>query len=203
MSRFCTDRPPFSTSGLWLGVAVLFLSACGTTMTTRQSGFLTDYQRLSPVSAKGERSLKTPVALNPARTAITAVEWRVKNDGLSPQERTALLAALRTDLQHQLELLPQSPDGRPAEVRAAITDVSTVSPSLNVLSTAMFAAPLERGGAAVEIEAVETGSHRQLAALSLGYYAPLSDLKARYSKLAPAQIALDKAADDFGPLLHP
>ncbi|XBS69794.1 hypothetical protein ABK905_26515 [Acerihabitans sp. KWT182] len=72
-----------------------------------------------------------------------------------------------------------------------------------MLSTAMFAAPLERGGAAVEIEAVETGDRQQLAALSLGYYAPMSDLKARFSKLAPAEIALNKAANDFGPLMHP
>ncbi|WP_213993570.1 DUF3313 family protein [Sodalis sp. dw_96] len=203
MSQFCQDRYRYFIPRLWLGVAVLFLSACGTNMATKQSGFLSDYHRLSPASGDGGRWLKTPVTLDPAHTVVTQVEWRAKNDGLSPEERTALLSALRTDLQRQLDRLPPSSDGRPAEVRAAITDVSTVSPSLNVLSTAMFAAPLERGGAAIEIEALEAGNHRQLAALSLGYYAPMSDLKARFSKLASAQIALDKAAGDFGPLLHP
>ncbi len=197
------DKSLFFIPGLWLGAAVLFLSACSTTMPTKQSGFLSDYHRLTPMSADGGRSLKTTVALDPAHTIITQVQWRAKNDGLSPVERTALLNMLRADLQKQLDKLPASSDGRSVEVRAAITDVSTVSPSLNVLSTALFAAPLDRGGAAVEIEAVERGSQKQLAALSLGYYEPISDMKARFSKLAPAPIALDKASDDFGPLLHP
>jgi len=203
MRQCIPHKPLYFTAGLWAGVAVLLLSACSTTMATKQSGFLSDYHRLSPVSGEGSRSLKTPVALDPAHTVITTVEWRVKDDGLSPAERSILLNALRADLQKQLDRLPVVAAGRPAEIRAAITDVSTVSPSLNVLSTAMFAAPLERGGAVVEIEAVEIDNHQQLAALSLGYYAPMSDLKARFSKLAPAQIALDKAADEFGPLLHP
>ncbi len=203
MREFFPDKPLFYIPGLWLGAAVLFLSACGTIMPTKQSGFLSDYRRLTPMPADGGRLLKTTVALDPAHTIITQVQWRAEKEGLSPAERTALLDTLRADLQKQLDKLPASASGRSVEVRAAITDVSTVSPSLNVLSTALFAAPLDRGGAAVEIEAVETGSRQQLAALSLGYYAPISDIKARFSKLAPAQIALDKASDDFGPLLHP
>jgi hypothetical protein len=62
--------------------------------------------------------------------------------------------------------------------------------------------PLDRGGAAVEIEAVDPQTGRQLAAMTQGYFAPLSELKARFSKLAPAEIALRKAAADFVPLMN-
>lgn len=203
MHSYCPRSPALFAGKLWLAFAILFLSACSTRMPTRQSGFLSDYHRLSPAADNKGQVLKTPVPLDPAHTVITEVEWRVGNDSLSPAERTALLGTLRAGLQSQLARLPAAPEGRQADIRAAITDISTVSPSLNVMSTAMFAVPLDRGGAAVEIEAVDHENHQQLAALNLGYYPPITDLQARFSKLAPARIALDKASGEFGPLLRP
>ncbi len=41
----------------------------------------------------------------------------------------------------------------------------------------------------------------QVAALRQGYFSPLSDLRARFSKFAPAEIALKKNAHDFRQLL--
>ncbi|HEY0211626.1 DUF3313 family protein [Acerihabitans sp.] len=184
--------------------AALLLTACGTTMPTKPSGFLSSYERLTASPDGGQRTLRTPYALDPAHTFITSVEWRVKSsNNLSLEERTRLLDALRAGLQAQINRLPATAGGRPAEVRAAITDIATVSASLNVLSVAMFAAPLDRGGASVEIEALDSGTHQQLAALNMGYFAPLGDFKARFSALAPAAIALDKACVEFGPLLRP
>lgn len=203
MSDVFRKKPIYLATKLGVGFAILLLSACSTNMATKQSGFLSDYSHLAPPLKDGQKSFKTAVSIDPAHTTVTAVEWRVKNDHLSPAERAELLKALRVDLQEQLLHLPLSPDGRPAEVRAAITDISTVSPALNVLSAAMIAVPLDRGGAAVEIEALDSGTHQQLAALSQGYYAPMSDVKARFSKLAPARIAIDKVSADFGPLIRP
>jgi hypothetical protein len=197
------EKPNCLATKIGIGFAILLLSACSTNMATKQSGFLSDYSRLSPPLKDGQKSLKTTVSIDPAHTTVTAVEWRVKNDSLSPEERAELLKALKVDLQEQLLHLPPSPNSRPAEVRAAITDISTVSPSLNVLSAALIAVPLDRGGAAVEIEAIDSGTHQQLAALSQGYYAPMSEVKARFSKLASARIAIDKVSADFGPLIHP
>jgi hypothetical protein len=71
------------------------------------------------------------------------------------------------------------------------------------VSTLLLSVPLDRGGAAVEIEAVDPQTGRQLAALRWGYFAPLSDITARFSKLAPAEIAVRKAAVDFVSLLNP
>lgn len=184
-------------------VAVLLLSACGTTMPTKTSGFLGSYDRLAPSPDGSMRVLRTPTALDPAHTVVSTVEWRVtSSNSLSRQEKTRLLNELRAGLQAQVNRLPAAAQGRPAEIRAAITDIATVSPSLNVLSVAMFATPLDRGGAAVEIEALDAGTKQQLAALSMGYFAPLNDFKARFSALASAAIALDKESAQFGPLLH-
>jgi hypothetical protein len=71
------------------------------------------------------------------------------------------------------------------------------------VGTLLLIGPLDRGGAAVEIEAIDPQTGRQLAALRLGYFAPLSELKARFSKLAPAELAVRKAAADFAALLKP
>ena len=96
-----------------------------------------------------------------------------------------------------------APQGRPVVVRAAITRVETVSPALNAVSALLFVVPLDRGGAAVDVEALDPGTGRQLAALTMGYFAPLSELKSHFNKLAPARLALHKAANDFGALLRP
>jgi len=61
---------------------------------------------------------------------------------------------------------------------------------------------MDRGGASVDVEALDPSTGKQVAALTLGYFAPLSELKSRFSKLAPAQLALRKAASDFGALLR-
>lgn len=187
-----------------LSVAALLLSACSTHMATKTSGFLGSYDHLVPATDGSMRMLRTPYALDPAHTVITAVEWRVTGSNrLSAEERAMLLSALKTGLQQEINRLPATHSGRSVEIRAAITDIATVSPALNVLSVALIAAPLDRGGAAVEIEAVDTDTGNQLAAMSMGYFAPMSDLQARFSSLAPATIALNKESAEFGSLLHP
>lgn len=85
-------------------------------------------------------------------------------------------------------------------LRAAITRVETVSPLLNTLSSLVPTIPLDRRGAAVEIEAVDPHTGRQIAALIQGWRAPLAELMARFSKLPAAEIAARKAAADFVPL---
>lgn len=143
-------------------------------------------------------------AIDPAQVSIAEVVWRVDAcPDISDDERDALIAQLQRELHQQVQALPVSPQGRPAQIRAALTRIETVSPGLNTLGTLLLIGPLDRGGAAVEIEAVDAQTGRQLAALRLGYFTPLSDLKARFSKLAPAEIAVRKAAADFAALLKP
>lgn len=184
--------------------AVTSLAACSTVMPSAQSGFLSDYTALAGASDESFASRASADPIDPGRVSVDAVTWRVRSSvDISTDEREALLAQLRTELQRQVRALPAQPQGRPAVLRAAITRIETVSPALNALSALLLTVPLDRGGAAVEIEAVDPQTGRQLAALTQGYFAPMSDLKARFSKLAPAEIAVRKVAADFVPLLHP
>lgn len=184
--------------------AIATLSACSTVMTTSQSGYLSDYSALAATPDSASASRAATQAIDPARVSIAEVVWRVDaRPDIGNDERDALIAQLRRELQQQVQALPASPQGRPAQIRAAVTRLETVSPGLNTLGTLLLIGPLDRGGAAVEIEAVDPQTGRQLAALRLGYFAPLSELKARFSKLAPAEIAVRKAAADFAALLKP
>lgn len=191
-------------SHLIAAATVASLAACSTIMPSAQSGFLSDYTALASASDESSASRASAVPIDPARVSVEAVTWRVPSSvDISTDEREALLAQLRTELQRQVRALPAQPQGRPAVLRAAITRIEIVSPALNALSALLLIVPLDRGGAAVEIEAVDPQTGRQLAALTQGYFAPMSDLKARFSKLAPAEIAVRKAAADFVPLLQP
>jgi hypothetical protein len=130
------------------------------------------------------------------------VVWRAKaTTEISADERAALTVMLRNELVQRVKAIPAVAHGRPATLCAAITNIETVSPALNTVATVLLFAPVDRGGAAVEIEAVDPQNGRQLAAMTQGYFAPMSEFKARFTKLAPAEIALRKAAADFVPLM--
>jgi hypothetical protein len=184
--------------------AIAALSACSTVMTTSHSGYLSDYSALAEAPDAATASRAATQAIDPASVLIAEVVWRVEaRPDIRPDERDALIAQLRHELQQRIQALPAAPQGRPAQIRAAVTRVETVSPALNTVGTLLLIGPLDRGGAAVEIEAVDPRTGRQLAALRLGYFTPLSELKARFSKLAPGEIAVRKAAADFVVLLKP
>jgi hypothetical protein len=187
---------------LLAATVVASLAACSTVLPSAHSGYLSDYATLAggPDEA-GHRA--SAHLIDPARVTVAAVDWRVTGGtDVSAAEREALLTLLRSELQQAVQSLPAQPLGRPAVLRAAITRVETVSPLLNTLSSLVLTVPLERGGAAVEIEAVDPQTGRQLAALTQGWRAPLTALSVRFSKLAAAETALRQAAADFVPLLQ-
>jgi hypothetical protein len=184
-------------------IAVASLAACSTVLPTAHSGFLSDYSTLAggPDAAAASRASAEPI--DPARVTVDAVAWRATGTSdISFEEREALLALLRSELQQRVQALPARPQGRPAVLRAAITRVETVSPLLNTLSSLVLTIPLERGGAAMEIEAVDPQTGRQLAALTPGWRAPVTELMVRFSKMAAAEVAIRKAASDFVLLLQ-
>ena len=182
---------------------VACLAACGTVMPTAQSGFLSDYTGLRAMPDASSANRVAQELIDPAQITIDAVVWRAKTTtDISADERDALTEVLRSELVQRVQAMPPVAHGRPATLRAAITKVEAVSPALNTVATVLLVGPLDRGGAAVEIEVVDPQTGRQLAAMTQGYFAPLSELKARFSKLAPAEIALRKAAADFVPLMN-
>jgi hypothetical protein len=182
----------------------LSLLACGTVMTTPRSGYLSDYSALEELPDAASASRATVQSIDPARVTVFEVVWRVDaSANIGGDEREALLARLRSELQQRVQALPAQPQGGPAQIRAAITRVETVSPALNTVGMLLLIGPLDRGGGAFEIEAVDPVTQRQLAALRLGYFAPLSEFRARFDRMAPAEIAVRKAAADFAVLLTP
>ena len=184
-------------------MVVASLAACSTVLTTAHSGFLSDYTALAGAPDAAAASRSSADRIDPARVTVDAVAWRVTGSAdISTEEREALLALLRSELQQRLQALPAQPQGRPAVLRAAITRVETVSPLLNTLSSLVLTIPLERGGAAMEIEAVDPQTGRQLAALTPGWLAPVTELMVRFSKLAAGEIAIRGAATEFVLLLQ-
>ena len=184
-------------------ICMAIVSACSTVMAPSQSGFLSGYSALSR-DRDGAARLRSTAVIDPTRVTIGDVEWRAPADaGLDHDERDLLVRQLGNELAARVRDLPAAPDGRPAVLRAAITRVETVSPALNAVSALMLIVPLDRGGASVDIEALDPDTGKQLAALAQGHFAPLSEFKAHFSKLAPAQLALRKSAADFGVLMRP
>jgi hypothetical protein len=180
------------------------LAACSTVMPAAPSGFLHANPGLVDGGEDGLSALRTTVAINRSQAVIGAVEWRADpRADISSDEQAALLEILRAELRSRVQQMDGSPTGRPVVLRAAITKVETVSPALNAVGTLLLIGPLDRGGAATEMEAVDAESGRQLAAIRLGYFAPLTDIGARFHKLAPAEIAVKKAVADFARMLVP
>ena len=183
--------------------AVASLAACSTVLPAAHSGFLSDYTALAGGQGATAASGASADRIDPARVTVDVVAWRVTGStDISTEEREALLGLLRSELQQRVQALPAQPQGRPAVLRAAITRVETVSPLLPTLSSLVLTIPLERGGAAMEIEAVDPQTGRQLAALTPGWRAPVTELMVRFGKLAAAEVAIRKAATDFVLLLQ-
>ncbi|MCY0916328.1 DUF3313 family protein [Massilia antarctica] len=192
--------PIFSLSALAL---MLLLGGCGTTMPVTETAFLSSYTGLSETPDGAARQRRTTLPIDPASIVIEDPEWRGAMTDADLGERVVLLARLKQTLRTEIGRLPAARAARKVRIRSAITRVVPVSPALNTVATLMLIGPVDRGGAAVEIEAIDVDTGKQLAALNMGYYAPVSDLKARFATFAPAALAIDKAASSFAPLLFP
>ena len=144
----------------------------------------------------------TPV--DPHQVRSLSVEWAMpKGAEYSDAERSRLMSALQTAISRETEALPEISGGRPVTIRAVITRVESVSPALNVVTAVLLTVPLDRGGAAVEIEVLDAETSQPLASMAHANFAPMSEFRAKFSKLAPAEFALDAAAIELAKLLRP
>jgi hypothetical protein len=158
-------------------------------MTTSKDGSTAYYRSQTPVDAHQVRSL--------------SVEWAMPIDaGFSETDRTRLISTLKTAISRETEALPKNVGGRPVVIRAVITRVESVSPALNVVTAVLLTVPLDRGGAAVEIEVLDADTRQPLASMAHANFAPMSEFKARFATLAPAELALNAAAVELAKLLR-
>lgn len=143
--------------------------------------------------------------------SLAAYQWDVgevsldwpegKNIAFSPEEQTEMLTKFTDILRASLNQDGGNANVKRLNVRATITDVDLSSPTLNTLSTVLVFIPLDRGGAAVTIEAFDSESKERLAALFASYNGGLGEFTGHFSKMGHAEWAFEQAAVNFRELL--
>jgi hypothetical protein len=187
---------------LSLLVSVTGLAACSTMQAT-DTGFLKNRSEMTTSKNGSTAYYRSPTPVDPHQVRSISVEWAMPIDAVVPQtERARLISTLRAAISRETEALPRSVGGHPVVIRAIITRVETVNPALNVLTSLFLTVPLDRGGAAVEIQVLDADTLQPLASMAHAYFVPITEFKARFSALAPAELALNAAASKLAKLLH-
>ena len=183
-------------------VSVASLSACSTMQAT-DTGFLKNRSEMTRSPDGSTAYFRSQTSVDPHQVRALSVEWAMPIDaGFSEAERARLISSLQAAIARETEALPKNAEGHPVIIRAVITRVESVSPALNVVTAVLLTVPLDRGGAAVEIEVLDANTHQPLASMAHAHFAPLSEFKARFSALAPAELALNAAAVELARLLR-
>jgi hypothetical protein len=183
-------------------VSVASLSACSTMQAT-DIGFLKNRSEMTRSQDGSTAYFRSQTSVDPHQVRSLSVEWAMPIDaGISETERTRLISTLQAAISRETEALPKNAEGHPVIIRAVITRVESVSPALNVVTAVLLTVPLDRGGAAVEIEVLDADTRQPLASMAHAHFAPLSEFKARFSALAPAELALNAAAVELAKLLR-
>ena len=187
---------------LLLVVSATGLAACSTMQAT-DTGFLKNRSDMTTSQDGSTATFRSPTAVDPHQVRALSVEWAMPAGAAIPEaERARLIATLEAAISRETEALPQSAGGRPVVIRAVITRVESVSPVLNVLTAVFLTVPLDRGGAAVEIQVLDAETLQPLASMAHAYFAPIAEFRARFSALAPAELALNAAAIELAKLLR-
>jgi hypothetical protein len=187
---------------LFLLVSVTGLAACSTMQAT-DTGFLKNRGEMTTSKDGSTAYYRSPNPVDPHQVRSISVEWAMPIDAVVPEaERSRLISTLKAAISRETEALPQSVGGQPVVIRAVITRVETVNPALNVLTSVFLTVPLDRGGAAVEIQVLDAETLQPLASMAHAYFVPITEFKARFSALAPAELALNAAAVELAKLLR-
>jgi hypothetical protein len=178
------------------------LAACSTMQAT-DTGFLKNRSDMTTSQDGSTATFRSSTPVDPHQVRTLSVEWAVPVDAAIPDaERARLISILEAAIARETEALPQSAGGRPVLIRAIITRVESVSPVLNVLTAVFLTVPLDRGGAAVEIQVLDAETLQPLASMAHAYFVPIAEFRARFSALAPAELALNAAAIELARLLR-
>jgi hypothetical protein len=190
------------TFRLLILVSVTGLTACSTMQAT-DTGFLKNRGEMTTSKDGSTAYYRASTPVDPHQVRSISVEWGVPVDAAVPDtQRVQLISTLNAAISRETKALPQSVGGHPVVIRAVITRVETVNPALNVLTSVLLTVPLDRGGAAVEIQVLDADTLQPLASMAHAYFVPITEFKARFSALAPAELALNAAAIELAKLLH-
>lgn len=143
---------------------------------------------------------RIPQALHWRSVSIDAIDWQASAE-ISTTTQAQLRQVLQDALQTELAA-GQSSRGIPLRIRARILQVSEVSPALNIASSLLIFTPVDRGGAVVQIEALDRDSGQRLAYFAKAQSAALTDVSGYFSGYAHAESALRRAAEAFRQFLE-
>ena len=183
-------------------VSVAGLAACSTMQATNTS-FLKNRSEMTTSKDGSTAYYRATTPVDPHQVRSISVEWAMPVDAaVSDTNRARLVSTLKAAISRETEALPKSVGGHPVVIQAIITRVESVNPALNVLTSVFLTVPLDRGGAAVEIQVLDVETLQPLASMAHAYFAPISEFKARFSELAPAELALNAAAVELAKILR-
>ena len=189
-------------SRLLLLASVTGLAACSTMQAT-DTGFLKNRNEMTTSKDGSTAYYRSPTPVDPHQVRSISVEWVAPTDGVVPEtEQARLISTLEAAISRETKALPQRAGGHPVVIRAVITRVESVNPALNVLTSVFLTVPLDRGGAAVEIQVLDADTLQPIASMAHAYFVPITEFKARFSALAGAELALNAAASVLAKLLH-
>lgn len=176
-------------------LAIAVLTGC---VSLRSAPTQTGEAGLYAVQLANATGLRAPTLISWRTAEIGEIAWDDMQD-IAEADRQALCATLRDALQEKLAAQTGSA-GPTLRIQARIIEAAPVSPALNTLAAILIFVPVERGGAAVLIEAYD--NERKVASLSLARPAAWSDLRGYFSRYAHARTVLQQAAEDFAQLLE-
>ncbi len=143
------------------------LTGCGTKPPT-QSGFLDDYSRLA--QSAGDKSMLEwyredwdwkrykKVMIDPLQLCLHPDSKSAKIPEEKLNELIKTFRQIVIDNVKEAYPVVEQPGPDVLRVRAAITDIQCVSPTLNVATMASIGVPLDMGGAAIETEFIDAAS---------------------------------------------
>lgn len=181
----------------WCVISLALLSGCATVQAPPP---LAERAEMHAVDVKDGSATRVSGALHWSAVNVSDVDWRV-NAEVDAEQKEKLCAALRDALRQDLQPTPSS-EGRVIQVRARIVDVVSASPALNIASTLLLFVPLDRGGASVEIDAVDQATGQPLASLTLAGSGQLGDFSGHFSRYSHAEDVLRRSASAFRQLLE-
>lgn len=187
---------------LLLLTSAVCLAACSTMQAT-DTGFLKNRSEMTTSKDGSTAFYRSQTSVDPHQLRSVSVEWAIPiHAGVSLSDKAGLISTLEAAISRETEALPKAAGGRPVIIRAVITRVESVSPALNVVTAVLLTVPLDRGGAAVEIEVLDAETRQPLASMAHAHFAPMSEFKARFFAMAPAELALNAAAVELAKLLR-
>ena len=163
----------------WFGVLALFfmglivLQGCATA--PRPTGYFAGDIELQPDPEDGSLLWwenpdfnwhhYSKVMLDPISVRIDAATVDRK---FKPQEIASLSRDFKDAVAEKLgpERVATTPGPDVLRIRAAITDIDTSSPMLNLVTTAIAFVPMDMGGASIEVEFLDSVSGARLAAMA-------------------------------------